>query len=45
MAPSTQRSHGQLSLLVTMRYDFVLFPNEWLKLFLPMAVLDRLFGG
>jgi GNAT superfamily N-acetyltransferase len=28
-----------------LRYDFIPFPNEWLKLFLPMAVLDRLFGG
>lgn len=28
-----------------MRYDFVPFPNDRLKLFLPMAVLDRLFVG
>ena len=28
-----------------LRYDFMPFPNDRLKLFLPMAVLDRLFGG
>jgi len=28
-----------------MRYKFIPFPNERLKMFLPMAVLDGLFGG
>ena len=28
-----------------LRYDFIPLPNERLKLLLPMAVLDRLFGG
>jgi len=28
-----------------LRYDFIPFPNERLRLFLPMAVLDRLFAG